>query len=88
MALPVGLTVGRHKFAAAASVATPSFVPVRIDPEEGPAIAGEPGRLPPAHTRLPETASPPGKLRGAIEIEVRGRASGSRFALSPNWVPT
>jgi transposase len=44
------LTVWRHKFAAAASVATPSFVSVRIDSEEGPAIAGEPGRLPPAHT--------------------------------------
>jgi transposase len=66
------LTVWRHKFAAAASVATPSFVPVRIDSEEGCAIAGEPGRLPPAHTRLPETASPPGKRRGTTEIEVSG----------------
>jgi transposase len=66
------LTVWRHKFAAAAGVKAPSFVPVRIGGESGQETAGEPDRLAPAQTRLLEMASPPAKLRGLIEIEVNG----------------
>src|SRR6266567_8213800 len=66
------LTVWRHKFATAVGVQAPGFVPVRIACEGGPATAGEPGRLAPAHTVLPQMASPPGKLRGVIEVEVSG----------------
>jgi transposase len=65
---------------------------LRAGPDRSRGGSRDSGRAGPpsaaVHTRLPETAWPPGKLRGAIEIEVRGRASGSRFALSPNWVPT
>src|ERR1700719_2598994 len=39
------LTVWRHKFAAAAGVKAPSFVPVRITCESGPATAEERDRL-------------------------------------------
>src|SRR5437870_12852177 len=53
------LTVWRHKFTAAAVVQAPGFVPVRIACEGGPATTGEPGRLAPAHTVLPQMASPP-----------------------------
>jgi transposase len=73
------LTVWRHKFAAAAGVQAPGFVPVRITCEGGPATAGEPGCLAPAHTAPPQTASPPGKLGGMIEIEV----SGARIRVEP-----
>jgi transposase len=66
------LTVWRHKFAAAAGVKAPSFVPVRIDGESGCETAGESGRLAPAQTRQLEMASPPAKLRGVIEMEVNG----------------
>src|SRR5450631_1684887 len=65
------LTVWRHKLTAA-SVNGPGFVPVRIASEGAPATSGERGCLAPAHTRL-EMASAPGKIRGVIEIEVRGR---------------
>src|SRR5271167_4397569 len=34
--------------------------------------ADEPGHLPPAHTRPQEMVSPPGRLRGVIEIEMSG----------------
>jgi transposase len=72
------LTVWRHKFAAAAGVRAPGFVPVRIACEGGPA-AGEPGCLAPAHTAPPQMASPAGKLGGVIEIEV----SGARIRVEP-----
>ena len=73
------LTVWRHKFAAAAGVQAPGFVPVRIASEGGPATASEPGCLAPAHRVLPQIASPPGKLGGVIEIEV----SGARIRVEP-----
>jgi transposase len=63
------LTVWRHKFAATAGVKVPSFVP---------------GRFPPAQTRLLETASRPGMLRGVIEIEV----SGARIRVEPGVDPS
>src|ERR1700726_1899947 len=66
------LTVWRHKFALAAGVRGPGFVPGRIACEGGPATAGEPGCLAPAHTAPPQMASPPGKLGGGIEVEGRG----------------
>ena len=53
-------------------------VPLRIE------LGGEPGRLAPAHTRLREMASPPGQLRGMIEIEV----SGARIRVEPGVDPT
>src|ERR1700716_1139785 len=71
------LTVWRHKFAAAAGVQAPGFVPVRI--AGGPATAVEPGCLAPAHTAPPQMASPAGKLGGVIEIEV----SGARIRVEP-----
>ena len=73
------LTVWRHKFAVAAGVQVSGFVPVRIACEGGPVAAGEPGCLAPAHTVLPQMASPPGKLHGVIEIEV----SGARIRVEP-----
>jgi len=45
----------------------------------GPATTGEPGRLAPAHTVLPQMASPPGKLGGVVEIEM----SGARIRVEP-----
>ena len=59
------LTVWRHKFTTAAGVQAPGFVPVRIACEGGPATTtGEPGRLAPAHTVLPQMASPQASLAG------------------------
>ena len=78
------LTVWRHKFAAAAGVNARGFVPVRIASEGSPATVGEPNRVAPAHTRMPEIASPPDKLRGMIEIEV----SGARVRVEPGVDPT
>src|SRR6202011_5582942 len=66
------LTVWRHKLAAAAGANAPGFVPVRIASEGSAAMACEPGRVAAANTRLQEIASPPGQLRGMIEIEVSG----------------
>ena len=43
------LTVWRHKFAAAAGLQAPAFVPVRITSESGPATAEEPECMAPAH---------------------------------------
>lgn len=60
------LTVWRHKFATAAGLQAPSFVPVRIASES----ADEPDRLASVHKVPPQMASPPGKLGGMIEIEV------------------
>jgi transposase len=77
------LTVWRHKVAAA-GISAPGFVPVRIGSEGSPAAAGEPGRVGPAHTRLQEMASPPGQLRGMIEIEL----SGARIRVEPGVDPT
>ena len=77
------LTVWRHKLAAAAGVSAPGFVPVLIASEGSPATACEPGRAAPAHTRLQEMASPPGQLRGMIEIEV----SGARIRVEPGVDP-
>jgi len=48
----------------------------------GPARTGEPGRLAPAHTVLPQMASPPGKLGGVVEIEM----SGARIRVEPEWL--
>jgi transposase len=78
------LTVWRHKLAVAVGVNAPGFVPVLIASEGGPTTAGEPGRLAPAHTWLREMASPPGQLRGMIEIEV----SGARIRVEPGVDPT
>src|ERR1700752_2023735 len=66
------LTVWRRKFATAAGLQAPGFVPVRIASESGPATADEPARLTCAPKVLPQMASPPGKPGGAIEIEVGG----------------
>jgi transposase len=73
------LTVWRHKLAAAAGVTAPGFVPVRIVSEGSLAMACEPNRVAAANTRLQEMASPPGQLRGIIEIEV----SGARIRVEP-----
>ena len=78
------LTVWRHKLAAAAGVNAPGFVPVRIASEGSAAMACEPGRVAAANTRLQEIASPPGQLRGMIEIEV----SGARIRVEPGVDPT
>jgi transposase len=78
------LTVWRQKLAAAAGVDAPGFVPVLIASEGSPATACEPGRVAPAQTRLREMASPPGQLRGVIEIEV----SGARIRVEPGVDPT
>jgi transposase len=69
------LTVWRHKFAVAASVEAPRFVPVTIDA----GTTSEHDRLAPAHTRLPAMVPPPAKPCGAIEIEV----SGARIRVEP-----
>ena len=47
-------------------------------------MACEPGRVAAANTRLQEMASPPGQLRGMIEIEV----SGARIRIEPGVDPT
>ena len=72
------LTVWRHKFATAAGVNAPGFVPVRIASEGAPATSGEPVALRRHKTRL-DMASAPGKLCGMIEIEV----SGARIRVEP-----
>jgi transposase len=66
------LTVWRHKFATAAGLQAPGFVPVRITSESGPTTADEPDRLASAHEVPPQIALPSGKPGGMIEIEVRG----------------
>jgi transposase len=66
------LTAWRRKFATAAGLQEPGFVPVRLASESGPATADEPARLACAHMVLPQMASPAGKPGGAIEIEVGG----------------
>jgi len=66
------LTVWRHKFAAAAGLQAPAFVPVRITSESGSATEDEPDRLTCRHKVLPQMALPPGKPGGTIEIEVEG----------------
>jgi transposase len=66
------LTVWRHKFATAAGLRAPSFVPVRIGSESAPATADEPDHLASAQKVVPQRALPPGKLGGVIEIEVGG----------------
>jgi transposase len=78
------LTVWRHKLAAAAGVSAPGFVPVLIASEGSPTTAGDPGRVAAANPRLREMASPPGQLRGMIEIEV----SGARIRVEPGVDPT
>jgi transposase len=77
------LTVWRHKLAAA-GVAGPGFVPVRIDAESDPAMAGEPCAVAPAETRALDMASRPAEPRGMIEIEV----SGARIRIEPGVDPT
>jgi transposase len=69
------LTVWRHKFAAAASVEAPRFVPVRIDGR----ATGERDRLAPGQTRLRAMVPRPAKPGGVIEIEV----SGARIRVEP-----
>ena len=66
------LTVWRHKFATAAGFQASGFVPVRIASESAPATADEPEGLACAHKVPPQMASPPGKLGGMMEIEMRG----------------
>src|SRR6266496_1905692 len=50
------LTVWRHKFAAAAGVKAPSFVPVCIGADSSRGAGGEPSRFPPTQTKLLEMA--------------------------------
>ena len=52
------LTVWRHKFATAAGLEAPGFVPVRITSESGPATADEPDRRASAHEVPPLQMSP------------------------------
>ena len=78
------LTVWRHRLAAAVGVNAPGFVSVRIASEGSLAMACEPSRVPAANTRLQEMASPPGQLRGMIEVEV----SGARIRVEPGVDPT
>ena len=66
------LTVWRHKFATAAVPQAPSFVPVRISSESGPATADQSDQLACPHKVLPQMASLAGKHGGAIEIELGG----------------
>jgi transposase len=73
------LTVWRRKFAAAAGLQAPSFVPVRIASESGLATADGADGVASAHEGRPQMASPPGKLGGMIEIEV----SGARIHVAP-----
>ena len=73
------LTVWRQKLAAAAGANARGFVPVRIISEGSAATAGEPGRVAPLRTMPREMASPPGQIRGEIEIEV----SGARIRVEP-----
>jgi transposase len=73
------LTVWRHKFAAAAGIKAPQFVPVRIDAE----TTGERDRLAPAQTRMLAMAQPRAKPGGVIEIEV----SGARIRVEPGADP-
>jgi|SRR5712664_1511849 transposase len=77
------LTVWRHKLTAAAGVTGPGFVPVRINAESGPAMAGEPGVVAPTQTGALEMVSRPAEPRGAIEIEV----SGARIRVEPGVDP-
>jgi transposase len=65
--------------AAAAGANARGFVPVRIISEGSAATAGEPGRVAPLRTMPREMASPPGQIRGEIEIEV----SGARIRVEP-----
>jgi transposase len=76
------LTVWRHK--AAAGISAPGFVPVRIGCEGSPAAAGEPSFVAAATNTRQEIASPPGQLRGMIEVEV----SGARIRVEPGVDPT
>ena len=73
------LTVWRQKLAAAAGAKARGFVQVRIISEGSAATAGEPGRVAPLRTMPREMASPPGQIRGEIEIEV----SGARIRVEP-----
>jgi len=69
------LTAWRHKLAVAAGDNALGFVPVRI----ASATAGEPGRVAPSRKMPRELASPPGRFRGEIEIEL----SGARIRVEP-----
>jgi len=71
------LTAWRRKFATAAGIKVPGFVPVRIDAGSGPGTGGEADGVAPV--RCAEMASPVARLCGAIEIEV----SGARVRVEP-----
>jgi len=73
------LTVWRHKIAVAAGAKAASFVPVRVDAGREPGMGSEPDRGPPAPTRQLAKVPQPGKLYGAIEIEL----SGARIRVEP-----
>ncbi len=78
------LTVWRHKFAVAAGAKVASFVPLRVDAGRDVGTGGEPAGHSPAPTRLLAKVPPPGKLCGAIEIEL----SGARIRVEPGADPT
>jgi transposase len=71
------LTVWRHKFATAAGLQAPGFVPVRIASESGPTKVDEPDRLASAQEVPPQIALPSGKPGGMIEVR------GARIRVEP-----
>src|ERR1700688_4706255 len=73
------LTVWRHKFTTAAGVQAPGLCRFESPAWAGLRRRGSPGRVAPAHTMLPQMASPPGKLGGVVEIEM----SGARIRVEP-----
>jgi transposase len=71
------LTAWRRKFAVAAGIKVPGFVPVRIDSGSGCGTGGEADGVAPA--RRAEMTSAVARIGGAIEIEV----SGARVRVEP-----
>jgi len=71
------LTAWRRKFAVAAGIKVPGFVPVRIDAGSGCGTSGEADGVAPA--RRAEMTSAVARICGAIEIEV----SGARVRVEP-----
>jgi transposase len=71
------LTAWRRKFAVAAGIKVPGFVPVRIDDGSGSGTGGEADGVAPA--RRAEMTSAVARIGGAIEIEV----SGARVRVEP-----
>ena len=75
----MALSVGYSRYGDTSSRRQQAFRRQALCQFESPARTGEPGRLAPAHTVLPQMASPPGKLGGVVEIEM----SGARIRVEP-----